>query len=160
MTSGGSVVPRGPAVVAEPGSLRGDKMSAAMLCGCSGPRAATRSTVVSSRCVSAEVLWEDAVSVMREDGAYVVVPATSATLVGLKRGGVRYAGRAGGSRAREAGEVEGPNSSTYKYKKITKKPRRSQRTRRTRSSRITATRCLDGGYVGADMAGGAELGVC
>lgn len=93
-------------------------------------------------------------SVMREDGAYMMLPATSAVCAGLKRGGVRSGGRAGGSRARDAGELEGPNSSTYK-KKVTIKPRRSQRTRRTRSRRITGTRCLDGGYEGADMAGGA-----
>jgi hypothetical protein len=86
-------------------------------------------------------------SVMRDGGADVVVSGTSAMYVGLKRGGVRYGGRRGGSRARDADELEVPNSSTYK--KVTKKPRRSQRTRRTRSSRISETRCLDGGYKGA-----------
>jgi hypothetical protein len=55
--------------------------------------------------------------------------------------------------ARDAGELEGPNRHTYKQQRGT--PRGGQRTRRTRSLRITETRCLEGGYLGAVMAGEA-----
>jgi hypothetical protein len=56
VTSGGNVVRLGPTDVAEVGSLRGDKMSAAMVECRSRPRASTPSDMWSSRCGSAEVV--------------------------------------------------------------------------------------------------------
>jgi hypothetical protein len=71
------VVRFAPAGVAEPGSLRGDKTSAAMS-GCrSRPRASTRLITLSTRCVSAEVAGGEDVPVMREI-AYMEVPELSA----------------------------------------------------------------------------------
>jgi hypothetical protein len=65
VTSGGSVVRFAPTEVAEPGSLLGDKTSAAMSECPSCPRAWRRSLVYSSRCVSAEVVGVDVAAVMR-----------------------------------------------------------------------------------------------
>jgi hypothetical protein len=118
VTSGGRVVRFAPAEVAEPGSLRGDKTSAAMSECRSRPRASTPLITLSSRCVSAEMVGGEVASVMRKI-AYMMVPEMSAVpcwwvCVAAKCrtvAGLRF------QAARDAGEPEGPNRDTYKQQR-------------------------------------------